>query len=165
MRRCAQQRLPAEVCQFGNILDIWGSPSIVEEQLSVLGTYEARLAASHQWPLQPCGFCYTHQRMCPYARSGVTVRIQGPPCPDFSAAGRRRGVEGPTFGALLAAGAKARLTSPALTVVENVPGLSTDVVREVFGSGYKCARAELSPEDAGFDAIARHRIVEHAMLG
>ena len=159
MRHCAQWRLPEGACQFGNILDIWGCASAAQQGLNILGTYESRVEASHQWPLQPSGFCYTHQQACPYARptTAATVRIQGPPCPDYSAAGRRQGVSGPTFATLLAAGAKCRLTSPCLAVVENVPGLPTQVVKEVYGSGYRCVRADLCPGDAGFKAVSRPR--------
>ena len=120
MRYSTSLSMPLTTCQFGNILEVWGDADAAHNALMELQDYDSRLAAAHQWPLFSTGWCHTHGQQCHFARS--MVRVQGPPCPDYSLCGKRRGVEGKTFPALLAAGAKARATNAALCIVENVPG-------------------------------------------
>ena len=155
MRLCSNFHMPADLCQFGNILEIWGDPDAVQASLADL-TYEERLCCAHGWPLRSTGFCYTHQRQCAY-NAGCHVRVQGPPCPDYSAAGLRRGASGPTFPTMLAAGAKSRLTRSALVVLENVCGLPEEVVADAFGPDYTLSSFAQSPSDVGFDCVARPR--------
>ena len=163
MRLCANFHLPEDVCQFGNILEIWGCPDLAATTLQNLGSYEERVGAAHNWPTQATGYCYRHDQQCPYARSHL--RVQGPPCPDYSLCGRRKGTDGPTFPALLAAGAKARLAGSSLVIVENVPGLPMEVVQDVYGDAYDCTAVMLDPAHAGFDCVARPRTRECLFRG
>ena len=143
MRFSSSLHMPPETCQFGDILEIWGDAAEAYETFMTLPDYASRVATAHSLPMFATGWCL--------------ARVQGPPCPDYSLCGKRQGVEGGTFPTMLAAGAKARLTHASLCVVENVPGLPTNVVADSFGSCYECQRFEQCPADVGFDLIARSR--------
>ena len=85
------------------------------------------------------------------------MRVQGPPCPDFSSAGKRLGVAGPRLPALLAAGAKSDALAVPVLVVENVPGFPVSLAEAVYGPRYKWHGMMLEPAMVGFEMMSRTR--------
>ena len=155
MRACAMFALPPRSCAFKNILEIWGEPPSVEDVFTQIQNYEDKLLASRLMPRYSVGWCHAHHRWCPFANS--ECRVQGPPCVDWSLAGRRLGLEGPFLPTLLASGSKADLVDAAVSVVENVPALKKEIVEQVYGPKFSVAEALQSPSDVGFEFISRRR--------
>ena len=155
MRSLLCPRLSPTTCVFKDILEIFGEPGSVAAYFDSLSGYENMLASARNMQRWSHGWCLTHNTWCPFRQS--RLRVQGPPCVDWSAAGLRGGVEGPFFKTLLAAGAKTDLTAPCLSLLENVPGLPMSVVQDCYGPSFAWQSLVLSPADVGFGGVARTR--------
>ena len=156
MRESASWYLPSSCCKFQNILDVWNAPpEEVSATVQSLGSLQEQLEYVNSLPLNGQGWCETHARYCAYAQSDL--RVQGPPCPDWSRAGLRLGVKGPNFPPLLAAGAKTKVTAPRCVIVENVPGFPKDLAQACYGSNYVWRQTFKKPEEVGFEFVARTR--------
>ena len=143
---------------FSDILEIWGPPGDVYDQIQALGSLEDKLAYVRALPRCRNGYCHTHGEYCPF-QSCSQFRVQGPPCPDFSQAGKRLGAAGPRLPALLAAGAKAERVNAAAIVVENVPLFPLHLAQEAYGPGYAWVRTVQHPSMVGFEFMARPRLL------
>ena len=157
MRALLCSRLPAETCVFADVLEVWGRPDAVSDHFDSMQGYEAKLQTAKSLPRWTHGWCLSHNDWCPLQQS--RLRVQGPPCVDWSQAGSGKGIDGPFFKTLLAAGAKADLTSPSLNVVENVTGLPFSVLQDCYGPRFSWQAATVCPSDVGFAGIARTRTV------
>ena len=158
MARAAKSMLPSSACMFTDVLDLWGPSSGVSQQLQQMESYEDMLATAWRLPCLCSGWCSTHERFCPYADEFHTrPRIQGPPCPDWSAAGQRKGLAGVHMAATLAGARKASWTRAPLCVVENVPGFPDSLVADAYGPEFSWTSMRLCPDDVGFEFIARER--------
>ena len=155
MRALLVPRLAPTTCVFKDILEIWGQPEAVGEALDSIRGYQSKVHFASALPRWTHGWCEAHQCWCPYRQS--RVRVQGPPCVDWSNAGCMSGVDGPFFKTLLASGAKSDLTAPALNIVENVPGMPLDVLRDCYGPVFSWTQSSVKPADVGFSGISRTR--------
>lgn len=145
-------------CQFSDILEIWGNPQQVTAAFQQCQHYHQKVWIAQQMPVQSHGWCHTHARMCPYRASNC--RVQGPPCIDWSPAGKQLGKEGPYLPTLLASGSKTESTETALAVVENAKNFPLDVVQDAYyGTNYSWAYTQQHPSLVGFECISRERTV------
>ena len=166
MRCSASWSLPSSCCKFRDILDIWDKPAEdVRADIQAFELLQEKVDYVRRLPRNSSGWCHAHGCYCPFRKS--KLRVQGPPCPDWSTAGQRRGEQGPHLPPLLAAGAKTQETSPDVVVVENVPAFPLDLAQMCYGEAYTFYQTYHSPESVGFDFVARHRtglwkLLEHA---
>ena len=155
MRAMLSSRLSPTTCIFRNIYEIWGDPQEFQEYLSQFSTPEQKLAACQGLPWYTHGWCEAHQDWCPYTQS--RFRCQGAPCVDWSMAGLGRGLHGPMFPTMIAAGSKSRLTQTHAVTIENVPQLPAEVVQVCFGPDYEWQGVVQAPSDVGYHFISRDR--------
>ena len=113
------------------------------------------LVLGRSLPCVNCGFCHKHGRFCPFFQR-AEVRVQGPPCPDFSAMGNRAGVHGQHMPAILAGGAKASAGKSAMVIVENVPGFPLHLAESAY-DGYDFVESLQEPYMVGFEFMSRAR--------
>ena len=144
-----------EVCQFSNILEIWGDPAHVNLEFGKKNKYQSKLNLAWGLKCYTHGWCEAHQTFCEFRKS--SARIQGPPCPDWSPAGLHRGIQGPDFPTMLAAGRKANLTESNVCTVENSKRLPLDVVQDAYGDQYSWIYTHQDPSLVGFEFMARER--------
>ena len=155
MRSLLRARLPPTTCVFRDILEIWGDGAEVSAYLDSFTDPEQKFRAMEQLPVWTHGWCEAHQMWCPYQQS--RVRVQGPPCTDWSQAGLGQGVWGPMFKTLMASGKKAARTQAHACVVENVPQLDTQVMEACYSSKFDWVRTLQRPAQVGYAAVARER--------
>ena len=157
MRKSLSTSLSSECCLFSDILEIWGqNPKVTNQVFMNCKSFDEKVLLARGLSRSTHGYCYTHGQACAF-QSGAKVRVQGPPCPDFSSAGKRLGVDGPRLPAILAAGAKAdAVASPAL-VVENVPGFPLQLAEAVYGPRFVWQGLMQEPSMVGFDMMCRTR--------
>ena len=144
-----------DVCQFSNILEIWGDPARVNQVFQQNYQYESKLSVARNLDCCSHGWCEAHHKFCEFKKS--RARIQGPPCPDWSQAGKHRGIQGPDFPTMLAAGRKANLTDSNVCVVENSKRLPSKVVQDAYGDEYSWVYTHQDPSLVGFEFMARER--------
>lgn len=162
MRLAAETLIPYDCCVFSNVLEVWGSP---EEVLTLMGncsTYEDKLEQANALPKHQYAYCQKHQKFCHIGKG--RPRVSGPPCPDWSSAGLKRGLDGPDLPCTLAGGAKARAAETPVAVVENVRGISGDVIADAYGPEYRWARVQVSPKLVGFEMVSRDRWENYSMF-
>lgn len=155
MRSAATALIPADSCVFDDILEIWGDPREVKEVLNNCEGYENKLKQSASLPIYSHAWCHKHQNNC-HLGTGKP-RVQGPPCPDWSSAGLKKGLEGVHLACALAGGAKARATLSPAVVVENVPRMPQFLLEDSYGPEMNWAKFIVCPGDVGFEMIARER--------
>ena len=155
MRRLLQPRLPPTTCVFRDILEIWGNGEQVSQYFAQFPDPGKKLSAAQQLPVWTHGWCLAHEAWCPYHQ--YRMRVQGPPCTDWSKAGLGQGAYGPMFTTLLASGSKAQLTEPHVCLVENVGQMDDDVFRSCYGPMFSWHRRLQCPADVGFACVARER--------
>ena len=156
MRACGSFCLPASTCQFKDILEIWGQPAAVQDFLTAFPDPATKVAASKQLGRYTVGWCCAHHRWCPFQQES-SVRVQGPPCIDWSPAGKRLGSAGEHFPTLLASGSKADMVDTSVGILENVPTVPLQLVEQVFGPKFDVVQTWQAPWEVGFDFIARNR--------
>ena len=157
MRGAAQQHLHPTTCVFKDILDIWCDAGEAKTRLNSLSSYPDKVAAAWQLPCSLWGYCFQHGQYCCYHGGEERLRVQGPPCVDWSTAGNQRGISGENFPTMLAAGAKANATATSLVALENVVPLPPQVVTDSFGNRFDFRHAVLSPAQVGFEFMSRDR--------
>ena len=146
---------PSDVCQFSNILQIWGDPALVNDHFEKELTYDDKLKLAKSLQCYTHGWCYTHNQFCPFQKS--RSRVQGPPCPDWSPAGKRRGVQGPDLPTMLASGRKSELTCTHVVTVENAKKLPQWLVEDAYGGEYSWVYTQQTPALVGFEFMSRER--------
>lgn len=151
----ALQKTSMSTCQFSNIMEIWGNHEEAIYKLNQCCTYSEKVDMANKLPTFSHGWCYTHGQMCPYMVS--RLRVQGPPCPDWSPAGLRRGVDGKDFPVLLAGGRKTDSTQTAVAVLENAKKFPLGVIEDVYGKNYSWVYTQQDPALVGFEFISRER--------
>ncbi|CAE7223083.1 Trank1 [Symbiodinium sp. CCMP2592] len=157
MRRLLTTSLMADCCVFSDILEIWGDDTTSSQAAIVqCCSFEEKLLLTRRLARKTHGYCFTHDRLCPFA-SEAKVRVQGPPCPDFSKIGSRTGLAGPRLPALLAAGAKADAVRSAVLLLENVPEFPLDLAEAAYGPRYTWYGQLQDPSMVGFECTARPR--------
>ena len=156
MRRSLSCYLPTHCCLFGDILDVFEDSQKVSATILACETFEQKVYVANQAKRQTHAFCHRHERLCPF-NQGAQIRVQGPPCPDFSTAGKRAGLQGPRMPAVLAAGAKTGIAQPALTIVENVPAFPLQLACAAYGEDYTWTETLQDPGMVGFEFMARSR--------
>ena len=137
MAAAATTFLPPETCLFSDVLHVWGESAELVKQFDNFPTFEDKMRAARKMPVFDRAWCTTHQRFCPIGGCGrPRPRIQSPPCPDSSQAGKKRGRQGPTIPATLAGGQKCAVSRAPCVVVENVPGFPDELAVEIYGSSW-----------------------------
>ena len=159
MRNLLVPRLPETTCVFRDVLEVWGQPSVVSDYLDNQSGYEDKVMSARALPRWTYGWCLAHNCWCPFRQS--RLRVQGPPCVDWSPAGLGLGIEGPFFKTLLAAGSKCDLTSPCVCLVENVPQLPLSVLQDAYGPRFEWRSRTVCPADVGFSCVSRRRTPVH----
>ncbi|CAE7632926.1 unnamed protein product, partial [Symbiodinium sp. CCMP2456] len=155
MRRSLSTFLPDSACVFGNVLQVFRDAQEASEAIRLRATLQEKVACARSLPCVNCGFCYKHGRFCPFFQR-AEVRVQGPPCPDFSAMGNRAGVHGQHLPAILAGGAKASAGKSAMVIVENVPGFPLHLAEAAY-DGYDFVESLQEPYMVGFEFMSRTR--------
>ena len=157
MRKSLSTSLTEHCCVFSDILEIWGPDhASLHEAIMNTDSFDKKLCLAQNLPRATHGYCHTHDGLCPYA-SGAKVRVQGAPCPDFSNAGKRLGVQGPRLPPLLAAGCKADALQTPVVVLENVPGFPLWLAEAVYGPRYSWYGMLQDPSMVGFEFMSRSR--------
>ena len=154
MRSLLRSRLPPTTCVFRDILELWGESG----QVSAYQPAD-KFHAAQALPLWTHGWCESHEMWCPFQQS--RLRVQGPPCTDWSRAGLGQGVCGPMFATLLASGRKAEASNIHACIVENVPQLDGQVHRACYGPKFDWQRELQQPAQVGYSCIARDRSGQH----
>ena len=156
MRDSAAWSLGPSCCRFTDILEIWDTPAQdARRQIMSLDSFEEQVDYARRLPRRSTGWCEAHGCHCPFTNS--KLRVQGPPCPDWSTAGKRMGTQGQHLAPLLACGIKTQVTSPDVVVVENVPAFPLEVAGRAYGPCYTWLQTYQEPVNVGFDFVARHR--------
>ena len=155
MRCSPSASLPESACVFGDVLQIFQDAHEASEVIRSRATLQEKVACARDLPRVNCSFCYNHGRFCPFFQ-GAEVRVQGPPCPDFSAMGNRAGLHGQHMPAILAGGAKASAGKSALVIVENVPGFPLHLAEAAY-EGYEFVESLQEPHMVGFEFMSRTR--------
>ena len=163
MAEAASTFLPAKTCVFSDVLEIWGQNTTrLQEHLNGLQRYADKLKTAWKMPVYSTAWCSRHCDQCPVASAlQLRPRVQSPPCPDWSNAGARRGLNGPTIAATLAGGRKAAYTQAPCVVIENVPAFPEELAADAYGPDYMWQSFIFTPDDVGFDFIARKRTGSH----
>ena len=155
MRRSVRWHLPHSCCVFQDILEVWDMPAERAAEIRRLQKLPDQLAYAQGLPRNAFGWCEAHQAYCSFTKSNL--RVQGPPCPDWSTAGQRLGTQGQHFAPLLAAGAKTQVTQPDTVIVENVAAFPVDLASLVYGPEYSWCQTFQRPASVGFEFVSRHR--------
>ena len=155
MRRSLSTFLPDSACVFGNVLQVFRDAQEASEAIRLRATLQEKVACARSLPCVNCGLCHKHGRFCPFFQR-AEVRVQGPPCPDFSAMGNRAGVHGQHMPAILAGGAKASAGKSAMVIVENVPGFPLHLAESAY-DGYDFVESLQEPYMVGFEFMSRAR--------
>ncbi|CAE7646296.1 desi2 [Symbiodinium sp. CCMP2592] len=142
-------------CLYGNILDLY--PEFKDQ-----GAFEEKKALLYNCTINSSCPCRTHGSptgaravmSCCVPKSHFDV--SGLPCPDFSAAGKRRRMEGPTNSVFLAHGRLHGTLQTPLLLIENVQGLDVQMLLKTH-TQYELYQIFTEPKELGFAATSRAR--------
>jgi hypothetical protein len=161
MMRCLEHVLPSTACKYSDILEVFQDPADSCARLLAEPDYDSKLALYKTLPTNTSGSCKTHGGVCPFQKHQSLLRVQGPPCPDWSTANTKgadhKGLKGPRLPTLFAAAAKARVAGSTMTVVENVKGMPLYLLEDAYSPTTTWIERTLCPGMTGFGYIARLR--------
>ena len=105
-------------------------------------------------------WCDKHKDLCAVSCHG-DVDVSGSPCVDWSRAGKRLGLHGPTLRFAVSWGLHHRHSGTRVVIHENVQQFDTQVVEQALGPRYIYHHCAVSTKDIGWGHVcARDRLPE-----
>lgn len=136
---------------YGNILDRFQTGLF--ESWSQTAELISRALTS---PWSRSLWCYTCESYC--LVPCVDVLASGIPCTDWSPAGNREGLLGPTAPVLAAYIREILQTQPALGLFENVPEFNVEILRQHLSVVYEIIELQVNTAHTGFQLVRRERL-------
>ena len=149
---CSQDPDADEHVGADMIMGHFGLDATEVSSLSLLG----KLTTFFTRPALPFIWCFRHNRYCHLSRCDLDC--SGFPCTDYSPAGKKLGILGPTFPVLLSLLSWHRASRTRILFLENVPEFPLLILEALMGDLFTVHPFYLSPEDVACEFLSRKRV-------